>query len=59
MTVSEYRRLSEGTEVWFCRTDPLVGTRSVLAFWPVHRITGEQPPAVSAPYASRAPEDDF
>lgn len=59
MTVSEHRRLSDGTEVWFCRTDPLVGTRPVLAFWAVHRITGEQPPTVSAPYASRAPEDDF
>lgn len=59
MTVSEHGGLSEGTEVRFCRTDPLVGTRAVLAFWNVHRITGEQPPTISAPYALRAPEDDF
>lgn len=59
MTVSEHRRLSEDTEVRFCRTDPLVGTRVTLAFGYVHSITREQPRTVSATYGLRAPEEDF
>lgn len=51
MTASERRRLSEGTEVRFCRTDPLMGTRvAALALWNIPRISGEQPPTVSATY---------
>lgn len=43
MTLPEHGRVSEDSEVRFCRTDPFVGTRVELAVWNFHRITGKQP----------------